>query len=149
MLSVRNICLSVEIFDWPWKFKKKADSSLIIIIYFSKARKLKIRKQVKNWCWCEVIIFINLEDFFLLLLFGYNKRKSHVHSLDRHFIGVSSLLPHDNFFIFQKESDSNVTQLVRCPIKWRRATYNTGPKVCHRKETFWKVLSRQVFDGRK
>ena len=31
----------------------------------------------------------------------------------------------------QKYSDSKVTQLVRSPIKWRCATYKTGPKVCY------------------
>jgi len=50
---------------------------------------------------------------------------------DWHSISVSSILPYDNILFIQKESDSNLTQLTWSPIKWRCATYDNGPKVCH------------------
>ena len=43
-------------------------------------------------------------------------------------IGVSSIILNDNLLIFPKESDSNVTQIFRCSIKWRCATYNIVKK---------------------
>ena len=46
---------------------------------------------------------------------------------------------HVTNFIFQKESDTNLTQHVRSLIKWRCATYDTGSKVCHLRSqrSFW------------
>ena len=48
-----------------------------------------------------------------------------------HSFGARSIFPCDNLLVFQEESNTNVTQLVRNPIKRGCATYNTGEKVRH------------------
>ena len=48
-----------------------------------------------------------------------------------HSIAVSSILPCDNLKLFERQSDSNLTLLVRSPIESRCVTNETGPKVYH------------------
>ena len=64
--------------------------------------------------------------YVLVLIFTINESKTEFHNTE--------------FMNFQSESDSNVTQLVRSPIKWRCATFKTCTRVCHSRSRHFFLL---------
>ena len=95
---------------------------------------------LRRWNTFVLLVFLTLWEKELTVLFQENETKvgrklkiislfhiAYEHSwhcfyvLDLNSFGVCSILHCDNFKLFQKESDSNVTLRVWSPMKWRPA----------------------------